>query len=141
MKFGKLRTLRGQIVVSGGTGKRSIITSDGLINYGLKIESFNIWPSVNLSAASKYFGILSLDTIIASSEMNAGDNRQIGWSILQHGYGNPQLIIDPDHIVNRDLALNITATDATYNYLIEARVVELTDDEAIITIIKETSQS
>ena len=28
-----------------------------------------------------------------------------------------------------------------YNYLIEAQVVELTDDEAIITIIKETSQS
>ena len=141
MKFGKLRTLRGQITVAGGAGKKALITADGLINYGLKIESFRIWPSVNNATTSKWFGILSLNTIIAASEMNAGDNRQIGWNYIDHGYGAERTILDPDHVVNRDLALNITGTNATYNYLIEARVVELTDDEAIVTIIKETSQS
>jgi hypothetical protein len=141
MKLGKLRTLRGQIEVTGGAGKRSIITADGLINYGLKIESFRIWPSVNLATTSKFISILSLDTINAAAVMDAGDNRQIGWNYIDHGYGTERIIIDPDHIVNRDLALNITGTNATYNYLIECRVVELTDDEAIVTIIKETSQS
>jgi hypothetical protein len=33
------------------------------------------------------------------------------------------------------------STSGTYNYLIECQVVELSDDEAIVTIIKETSQS
>ena len=149
MKFGKLRTLRGQIEVSGGVGRLNLIAADGLVNYGLKINSFQIWPSRNQGSVFqpyKYTGILSLDTIIAGANMNAGDNRQFAWSFFSSDAGgvlvNHRTVIDPDHIVNRDLFLTMddTSTD-TYNYLIEAQVVELSDDEAIITIIKETSQS
>ncbi len=54
---------------------------------------------------------------------------------------NP-MYLDPDHVVNRDMFLSLVNTaNGVYNYLIEMRVVELSDDEAIITIIKETSQS
>ena len=149
MKFGKLRTLRGQIEVVGGVARANLIASDGLVNFGLLIKSFRTWNSVlpDGSGNRSHTGILSLDTIIAGSNMNAGDNRQFAWSMTSvNGVdGNviqPRSIIDPDHIVNRDLFLTFTnTTDATYNYLIEAQVVELTDDEAIITIIKETSQS
>jgi hypothetical protein len=79
--------------------------------------------------------------------MNAGDNRQFAWyqSSVSSTLGNiiqPYGVIDPDHIVNRDLFLTMdNTTNGVYNYLIEAQVVELTDDEAIVTIIKETSQS
>ena len=92
-------------------------------------------------------GILSLDTISSGSTFNAGDNRQFGWTFYANSgaigeVAALQTIIDPDHIINRDLFLSMFgSTPGIYNYLIEAQVVELTDDEAIITIIKETSQS
>ena len=150
MKLGKLRTLRGQITVTGGgVAKVNLVAADGLVNYGLKILSFTVWNSQTPSGFSsqQLTGILSLDTIGSGDNMNAGDNRQFAWyqSCVSATLGNifqPYAIIDPDHIVNRDLYLTMdNTTNSTYNYLIEAQVVELTDDEAIITIIKETSQS
>lgn len=149
MKFGRIRTLRGQMTVAGNIGRLNLITSDGLVNHGLRIIRFTVWPENGWTGASDntFTGILSLDTIIAGSNMNAGDNRQFAWtfsSVSQaHSSMNPvREIIDPDHIVNRDLFFTMdNTTDGIFNYLIEAQVVELTDDEAIITIIKETSQS
>ena len=147
MKFGKLRTLRGQIEVSGGVGRKNIIVADGLVNYGLKIIRFQVWPAINNGGTVKYTSILSLDTISSGSDMDASDNRQFAWQFFSTGgaVGEVQTtrtIIDPDHIVNRDLFLTMdNSTDGLYNYLIECQVVELSDDEAIITIIKETSQS
>lgn len=151
MKLGKTRTLRGQLTVAGNVGRLNLIASDGLVNYGLRIKRFTIWPENGWTGGSDntFTGILSLDTIIAGSNMNAADNRQFAWTFssvraaLQQAVMNPvREIIDPDHIVNRDLFLTMdNTTDGIFNYLIEAQVVELTDDEAIITIIKETSQS
>jgi len=40
MKAGRIRTLRGQVDVTGGVGRKSLITADGLINYGLRIHRF-----------------------------------------------------------------------------------------------------
>jgi len=151
MKFGKIRTLRGQVDVVGGVARKNIIIADGLINYGMKINRFQLWPENGPTGGSDntWTGILSLDTIAAGSNMNAGDNRQFAWTFCSvRGAPTPSVtqanreIIDPDHIVNRDLFLTMdNSTDQTYNYLIEAQVVELSDDEAIITMIKETSQS
>ena len=148
MKLGKLRTLRGTIeVVGGGVGKANLIAADGLVNYGLKINRFTMWPETSIGGIARVFtGILSLDTITPGENMNAGDNRQFAWMFGSTVSGGstlvPREIIDPDHIVNRDLFLTMdNTTNGIYNYLIEAQVVELTDDEAIITIIKETSQS
>jgi len=146
MKFGKLRTLRGQIEVQGLAGKKNIIVADGLINYGLKILSMKVWPEDSMTAAFQFEAILNLDVPAGLVNPNAGDNRQIAWDSQKNTVTsivvNANPIIDPDHIVNRDLFLTMTrATNGTYNYLIEAQVVELDDNEAIITIIKETSQS
>ena len=149
MKLGRVRTLRGQLAVIGGVARKNIIVSDGLVNWGLKIQSFTVWNENTPSGFSdqQLTAILSLDTIVTGSNMNAGDNRQFAWymSSMSAGLGlilPPIAIIDPDHIVNRDLFLTMDNSSAgVYNYLIEAQVVELTDDEAIITIIKETSQS
>lgn len=150
MKLGKLRTLRGEIkVTGGGVAKLNLIASDGLVNYGLKILSFTVWKNQTPTGSSSQnlTAILSLDTIASGANMNAGDNRQFAWyqSSISSTLGNiiqPYGIIDPDHIVNRDLYLTLdNSTTGTYNYLIECQVVELTDDEAIITIIKENSQS
>ena len=148
MKLGKLRTLRGQIeVTGGGVAKANLIVADGLVNYGLKILKFSIWEDIAVAGAGRIWtGILSLDTITAGDNMNAGDNRQFGWTFGSTGAGgeylSPREILDPDHVVNRDLYLTMDGTtNGVYNYLIECQVVELTDDEAIVTIIKENSQS
>ena len=148
MKFGKLRTLRGQVTVVGGVARKNLIVADGLINYGLKVSRFTMWNQLNPTGGSnqKFTGILSLDTINSGSQMDAGGNQQFAWtsySTLTTGLVSPvREIIDPDHIVNRDLFLTMNdSSSGTYNYLIECQVVELSDDEAIITIIKETSQS
>ena len=148
MKFGRKRTLRGQVTVTGGVARKNIIVSDGLINYGLKVQRFSIWKETVPTGTSsqKFTGILSLDTISSGAPMDAGDNRQFAWtgySTLTTGLVFPLMNeIDPDHIVNRDLFLSMRdSSSGVYNYLIEAQVIELTDDEAIITIIKETSQS
>lgn len=146
MKFGKLRTLRGEIEVTGGAGKENLVAADGLINYGLKILSFRVWKQDQVSGAFQYQAVLSLDVTPGGVTPNASDNRQFAWDTMKSSATvqivAPNPIIDPDHIVNRDLFLTLSsATNGMYNYLIEAQVVELTDDEAIITIIKETSQS
>ena len=149
MKFGKLRTLRGQITVAGGVARKNIIVADGLVNYGLQIKSFQVWRENVPDGAFNVTvnAILSLDTISSGANMNAADNRQFAWfqmavNAVDGGLIQPYTIIDPDHIINRDLFLTVdNSTAGILNYLIEAQVVELSDDEAIITIIKETSQS
>lgn len=141
MKFGKLRTLRGQIEVAPAStvGKKNLIAADGLINYGLRIERLQVWA---VDPSDSFISILSYDKIASGTQMNAGDNRQFAWTVGSgQGDVNPSYL-DPDHIVNRDMFLTlVNSAPGTYNYLIEMRVVELSDDEAIITIIKETSQS
>mgnify|MGYP003126838251 CR=1 FL=1 len=141
MKAKRIRTLRGQISVAGGatTGRKSLVVADGLINFGMKINKFQVWA---VDPTDSFISILSYETIPAGSGMNAGDNRQFGWSV-GNGTGdlNP-LYLDPDHIINRDMFLSLVdSAPGDYNYLIEMQVYELSDDEAIISIIKETSQS
>ena len=147
MKYGRLRTLRGQIVIPalGTVGRKNIIVSDGLINLGLKVTSFQCWP---VAFTNTMRVIMSYEVLPSGTLSNAGDNRQFGWfekaSVTNQ---NQPLMLDPDHIINRDLFLQVETTqaplpdDAVYNYIIECQLVELSDDEAIITIIKETSQS
>jgi len=138
MKAGRIRTLRGQVDVTGGVGRKSLITADGLINYGLRIHRFRVWA---VDPADTFVAILSYDTVSSGTLMDAGDNRQFGWTV---GNGSAEIhseFLDPDHIINRDMFLSFVTSDTgTYNYLIEMQVYELSDDEAIISIIKETSQ-
>jgi hypothetical protein len=140
MKAGRVRTLRGQLeVTGGGVARRNLIAADGLINYGLKIRRFRMWA---VDPADTFIGILSYEMIPSGTQMDASDNRQFGWTV---GNGSAEIhseFLDPDHIVNRDMFVSlVNASNGTYNYLIEMQVYELSDDEAIISIIKETSQS
>lgn len=139
MKNTRVRTLRGQIEVVGGVAKKNLVVADGLINVGLVVNRFQMWA---VDPADSFIGILSYETLIAGSTMNAGDNSQFGWTV---GNGSAEIhseFLDPDHVVNRDMFLSMVSSDTgDYNYLIECQMVELDDNEAIISIIKETSQS
>jgi len=140
MKTTRVRTLRGQIEVTGaGVAKKNLIVSDGLINVGLIVNRFQMWA---VDTADTFVGILSYETLLSGSLMNAGDNSQFGWTV---GNGSAEIhseFVDPDHVVNRDMFLSMVSSDAgVYNYLIECQMVLLDDNEAIISIIKETSQA
>ena len=140
MKAGRVRTLRGTIrVVGGGVARKNLIVADGLINYGLKISKFQMWA---VDPADTFIAILSYDTLSSGTEMDAGDNRQFGWTV---GNGSAEIhssFLDPDHIINRDMFLSmVNSSTGLFNYLIECQAYELDDNEAIVSIIKETSQS
>jgi len=139
MKSTRVRTLRGQVTVAAGVAKKNLIVSDGLINVGLIVKRFQIWA---VDPTDTFIGILSYETLITGSDMNAGDNSQFAWTV---GNGSAEIhseFLDPDHVVNRDMFLSMISSDTgVYNYLIECQMVLLDDNEAIISIIKETSQA
>ena len=158
---GKVRTLRGQITGSGGKAEKNLILNDQLINRGLRVTGFFMWPEqVSTGQSRTCNAILSYAALgSATIQMDAGDNTQFGWAFYAQSAGigeqAPELpavapawsgffnqLIDPDHIINRDLFISLrNSSDATYNYMVVCELMELTDDEAIITIIKENSQS
>jgi len=160
MKRTRVRTLRGQITPVGGKASKNLILNDQLINRGLRVTGFFVWPETAASNTQTFNAILSYAELgDANVEMNAGDNTQIGWafqmqtgsiastapdvpSVAPSTSGFFNQLIDPDHIINRDLFISLrNSTTRTYNYMVVCELLELSDDEAIITIIKENSQS
>lgn len=159
---GRVRTLRGRITPSGGKADVQLILNDQLINRGLKVTGFFVWGNAARKDQDQQFtAILSYAQLpSATTDMDAGDNTQLGWAFqcstarndevvpgqptaipfASSGYFNQ--LIDPDHIINRDLFISFrNSNDQPFNYLVVCELMDLTDDEAIITIIKENSQS
>jgi hypothetical protein len=155
----KVRTLRGQITATGGKAQKQLILNDQLINRGLRVTGFFVWPTVCDRQSSRQFNAILSYAELGNADvlMDSGDNTQIGWSFQSNttssdigtpnaappafsGYFNQ--LIDPDHIINRDLFISLRLSDnQTYNYLVVCELMDLTDSEAIITIVKENSQS
>jgi len=144
--MGGLRTLRGSFNPTGSTAlKRHLILDDGRLNEGLQILRFTVWSDFGAATAG-CDATLSLDPITSGTAIfNAADNRQIAWTsggwdaaVNVHPFRE---IIDPNHIVNRDLYITMSASpNITWNYLIICQPVSLSDDESIITMIKENLQ-
>jgi hypothetical protein len=147
MKLKRVRSLRGSIQSTGDNIKQQLIIDDGLINNGMKIISFDMWTtsgnSENTVGIDANLSLAQMPNHAAT--MDASDNRQIAWTT--GGFDNAILtmtyrtFIDPNHVVNRDLFIHAEATPNLWNYLIIYEEYELSDDEAIVQIIKETSQN
>jgi len=139
----KTRTLRG--IIPEGTIKR-LIVNDGQLNQGYKITRFVIAPDASFSN-NDCFATLSLSKN-SQVKWNWGDSRQIAWAASNvNGTGAltaPYEVLDPDHIVVQDLYLQGQVSSAggssLINYLVELEPVTLSDDQAVITLIKERSQ-
>ena len=138
------RTLRGQFT-EGETVR--LIVDDGRLNHGYKVTGFYVAGDGALSAANDVVATLSLDYDSPLS-WNWGDSRQIGWASNNvdslSGHNAPFSVVDPDHVVIMDLYIQGQTGSAggtgVVNYLIELETVDLTDDQAILTLIKERSQ-
>ena len=149
MKSGRIRTLRGSFKESIGDLKRQLILDDGRHNHGLKILSFRMFT--DQSNADAYISAsLSLDQTQAGLPFfDASDNQQIAWYTQAQITTGPSAfvapylqVIDPEHIVNEGLWLRAYGTaNIIWSYLIVCEEYDLTDDEAVITLIKERSQN
>jgi len=152
----RLRTLRGTYefppVKTGdppNTGKRLLILDDGRINLGYRIVQFRIW-NAEMTGHTDAFSSqahLAMSPDILTALSDASDNREIAWAAYNTGtgYGIDQFnLVDPDHIVVRDLHLVFPSVanqnTARVNYYILMEEYDITDQEAIISIIKEESQ-
>lgn len=137
------RTLRGSF--TEGTTRR-IIVDDGRYNHGYKVISFVAAASPEVSA-NDAFATLGLSEGFDVS-WDWGDNRQIGWSGTtttgSASISAPFSVIDPDHIVVSDLFIKGTFATAgvvgDINYLIVIEPITMSDDQAILALIKERSQ-
>ena len=133
-----------------------------------KIESFYIWPDPRAIAATdgqwQLSASLATDLIEATTfeaVQDVSDNRQIGWMSKGYnmrdaskdfitgptGLGDNQALVDPDHIINRNLYINFyTTTDSdtspqrSYNYLLILREVKVTESQAILQMVKGVAQ-
>ena len=114
MRTTKTRTLRGTITPSGGKADLQLILNDQLINRGLRVKEFYVWPTlVGVNAAATVNAILSYAQLSnAGVVMDAGDNTQLGWAFYAQsaaasgpeavppafsGFFNQ--VIDPDHSI------------------------------------------
>jgi hypothetical protein len=137
------RSLRGQ--VQEGTVKR-LILDDGRLNHGYKITKFIIAGDPSSFGNDAYATLgLDYDTPLV---WNWGDNRQIGWASTNvaqtSGVNTAFSVLDPDHIVIMDLwiqgQVSAAGGSSVINYYIELEPVNLTDDQAVLQLIKERSQ-
>lgn len=141
MKQTRTHTLRGQLTVASGatTSKKTLIVDDGRINTGYKIRDFFVWCA--MTSNSDFNAQLSMQPIILGGGSDASDNTQIAW-VQQPSALFKEYIIDPDHIIVRDLYITLQQADPDdYNYMIVMDEYDISDDEAIINIIKEGSQA
>jgi hypothetical protein len=131
------------------TGRRQLILDDGRINVGYRIIDFRIWNSDMIGSVHSFASQahLSMGLEATSALPLASDNREIAWAsfnTLTSGTLYDFRLVDPDHIVVRDLFLIFPQVDntieSTVNYYILMEEYDITDQEAIISIIKEESQ-
>lgn len=137
------RTLRGQF--TEGEVKR-LVVDDGTLYRGFKVIRFVISGDPSSLGNDAYATLgLQYDTPLV---WDWGDNRQIGWAstnVAQTASLNDEFsVLDPDHVVLRDLYIQGQVSgsggSSIINYLVVLEPVFLSDDEAIITLIKERSQ-
>tara|TARA_B110000438_G_C15796122_1_gene642928 strand:+ start:158 stop:688 length:531 start_codon:yes stop_codon:yes gene_type:complete len=137
-----------------------------------KVKAFYLWPKTvraNTGSTSGQFMLTaSLATDIIGSVgfddiASVDDNRQIAW--IQKGYNVRSSgpvsdflaaptglesnfgLVDPDHLINRNLYINLTTiSDSTvapirsYNYLVVLEPRKISENEAILQLVKGVAQ-
>lgn len=136
-----------------------------------KVVSFYLWPKDIRASTGTTEGQLQLSASLSTDIIgsvgfddiaNVTDNRQIGW--VQVGFNlrdasvsdfitkptgleDNQALLDPQHIVNRNLYVNVTtisdsATSPSrdYNYLCILEEMSVTESEAILQMVKGVAQ-
>ena len=140
----KIHTLRGRI--EEGQLKQ-LIVDDGRLSHGLKVVKFIVAPEMTASSQGVN-AVLGLDDKI-TADWDWENGNQIAWATSSmSGSSNMEApgfqLVDPNHIVIRDLYIRGTVTGSTpqaLNYYVELEAISISEFEAIVQLTKETSQS
>jgi len=136
-----IHTLRGTI---NSSEVRRLIIDDGILTEGHRITRFDIFPEDMTSGSADVQGMLVRESAAARQEWLAEDNRQLAWSSTtmstSNSLNNFTSIIDPEHIVIRELYVTGYSNSGQINYLVVLEPVTLTQDQAVLQLIKERSQ-
>jgi hypothetical protein len=132
----KRRTLRG--LLPGNQSKR-LVVDDGRLNHGYIVKEFYAWTT-SISGQRNAELTLSLNKNTPSS-WRADDGGQIGWAGMVTDVGGVESLqsfslIDPDHVVLRDLYISSFNADDS-NYMVVLETLDLTENETILTLVKE----
>lgn len=140
MKMTRVRTLRGTITTTGTSAKRQLIVDDGLLNRGYKVTGFFVWSA---TGGSSFVATLSMNPKTAGNGMLAGNNSEIGWTWTDGGVDMYQRVLDPDHVIVRDLHITLenVSSGEDFSFMVVVEEYSISDDEAIMNIIKEGSQA
>jgi len=152
------RVLRGVTRTFQYDGAVELIVDDGNFNDAWRVTKFAIAPvDVTSSSAGSRDCVAALATHpnalegYVSSVINWtwSDRRQIAWTsinmtndteVAEWSFG----LIDPQHIIVRDLYLGLSAQSATgtteFNYFIELERVTLNDNQAVMALVQEVAQ-
>ena len=138
----RIRTLRGQC--QEGTVKR-LVVDDGLLTRGMRIRKFIVCGDPS-ATANDCFAVLGFQGSFPSL-WDWSDNNQIAWAgttVLTGGPEAPFSLVDRDATVVRDLYITGQVGSAggsdSFNYYIELELVDITEDESILQLIKERNQ-
>lgn len=136
------RTLRGSLPANE---IRQLVVDDGIFTNGLRITYFTVWSNDIVAAAAAVGCLSTNDTILPAALLPANDPSCIAWSMMTVGSpANLQINawdrIDPDHIVNEELYIHNRAGTGL-EYLIVAEPYTLTEDEGVLTLVKNKQQS
>ena len=140
----RTHTMRGRVEYNS---PKRLILDDGQFTRAFRVVALHTWPSSITSGVSEESDVtLSLD-YDPSPNWDASDNRQIGWAGFRNGATastetlNAWSLIDPDHIVVRDLyIINNNSLSSATNYLVILEEVSINENEAVLALIKERSQ-
>jgi hypothetical protein len=152
------RVLRGVTRTFQYAGALNLVVDDGNFNEAWRVTRFAISPvDITSSSAGSRDCVAALATHAealpgyVSSVINWtwSDRRQIAWTAINMS-GDTEVaewsfgLIDPQHIVVRDLYLGLSAQSATgtteFNYFIELERVSLNDNQAVMALVQEVAQ-
>jgi len=141
--------------LSGG-GAKHLVVDDGNFNNAWRITKFVVSyydPTTSAAANRDSIGVLAthpeaLNDGLTHVLWNWDDRRQVAWAGMDFqgdtSVGRTFELIDPQHVIVRDLYIGISASFETsavfYNYFIELERVTLSDNQAVMAIIQEESQ-
>jgi hypothetical protein len=137
------RTLRGTVLAQDSV--KQLIVDDGRLTHGYRVLRFVILSTNPGASTADSVGTLALSEGGARL-WTLSDNRQIGWAgQTMTGSSSPAAemsLIDPEHIVIQDLWVWGTGTTAHpgYQYFVELEAIDLTEEQTIVTMIKERTQ-
>jgi hypothetical protein len=155
--MGKIRVIRGQARALQYEGTLQLIQDDRRFNHGFKIRRFMVsteFPADSSAGSRDLVAVLAThhEAIQVGPGVSVGwawdDRRQVAWAGLamdgDSTVGAQFELIDPTHVVVRDLYVGISSLVATgntyFNYYVELEEVSLTDNQAVLAIVQEEAQ-